>query len=225
MIYDFSLDRKAVVLVLAGSFLLVALVFIAGLMVGAHWGANPDETGPVARTTPRRPVLASDVSSEEDEDEPPRRSGLREEVLSDGAVAPDETTGSAKPGGAAPPAADEREHPAQGVVTDPDPKVIQKGGADATEAPSRYNETAAARTAYSVQVGVFLEEKEAQWFVEELEGKGYTPTIFAGSDADDRPWYAVRIGIYSDKAEATRAASNFSKQESVKAVVRPAGSL
>ncbi len=53
----------------------------------------------------------------------------------------------------------------------------------------------------------------------------YAPTFFAGFYAENRPWYAVRIGTYADKAEATNAAANFAKQEKIKAVVRPSGSL
>lgn len=36
---------------------------------------------------------------------------------------------------------------------------------------------------------------------------------------------AVRIGVYSDKQQATNAAANFTKQEKMKAVVRPLEAL
>jgi cell division protein FtsN len=58
-----------------------------------------------------------------------------------------------------------------------------------------------------------------------MERKGYAPTFFSGRDAEARQWYAVRIGTYSDKEQATKAAANFTKQEKIKAVVRPAESL
>jgi hypothetical protein len=44
-------------------------------------------------------------------------------------------------------------------------------------------------------------------------------------DAQDRQWYSVRIGAYAEQSEAAHAAANFMKQEKMKAVVRPLGSL
>ena len=76
-----------------------------------------------------------------------------------------------------------------------------------------------------MQVGAYLEEKEARRLVEDLENKGYTPTVFSGLDAEARKWYAVRIGSYSNPKDAGAAATNFERQEKRKTAVRPAGSL
>lgn len=87
-------------------------------------------------------------------------------------------------------------------------------------------ETAASEPEYvTVQVGVFLDEKEANRLLKDIERKGYAPSFFSGRDAEARQWYAVRIGAYSDKQQASNAAANFTKQEKMKAVVRPVGSL
>jgi len=64
-----------------------------------------------------------------------------------------------------------------------------------------------------------------QTLLKDVERKGYAPTFFSGLDAEARQWYAVRIGAYSDKQQATNAAANFTRQEKMKAVVRPLGSL
>jgi len=77
----------------------------------------------------------------------------------------------------------------------------------------------------TVQVGVFLDDKEAGRLLQQMESKGYRPTFFSGRDAESRQWYAVRIGVYSDKQQAANAAANFTKQEKLKAVVRPVESL
>lgn len=106
---------------------------------------------------------------------------------------------------------------ARGV--DPDPRLVEESGA-AQEASG-----ATASPGYSVQVGAYLEEKEARRVVDELENKGYTPTLFSGLDAEARTWYAVRIGSYSNPKDAGQAASNFERQEKRKTSVRPAGSL
>ena len=102
---------------------------------------------------------------------------------------------------------------------DPDPRLVQEAGASAEESGAR------APSSYSVQVGTYLEEGEAQRVARELENKGYTPKVFSGLDAEARTWYAVRIGSYANAREAGTAASNFSKQEGRRAAVRPAGSL
>lgn len=102
---------------------------------------------------------------------------------------------------------------------DPDPRLVQESGASAEESGAR------ASSSYSVQVGTYLEEGEAQRVARELENKGYAPKVFSGLDAEARTWYAVRIGSYANAREAGTAASNFSKQEGRRAAVRPTGSL
>ena len=106
---------------------------------------------------------------------------------------------------------------------DPDPRLVQEADASADAATNVNARTAS--SSYSVQVGAYLEEGEAQRIARELENKGYTPKVFSGLDAEARTWYAVRIGSYTSAREAGTAASNFSKQEGRRAAVRPAGSL
>ena len=72
---------------------------------------------------------------------------------------------------------------------------------------------------------MFNSENEAHQLVRQLQKKGYTPIVLAANDDESRLWYAVRIGAYTDKTEATRAASNINAQEKLKAVVRPLGAL
>ncbi|HEV7893155.1 MAG TPA: SPOR domain-containing protein [Pyrinomonadaceae bacterium] len=104
---------------------------------------------------------------------------------------------------------------------DPDPRLVQEAGASVEESGAG----ARASSSYTVQVGAYLQEGEAQRIARELENKGYTPKVISGLDAEARTWYAVRIGSYGSAREAGTAASNFSKQEGLKVAVRPAGSL
>ena len=106
---------------------------------------------------------------------------------------------------------------------DPDPRLVGEAGGAAQEATAAAPRAGA--SAYSVQVGAYLEEREARRLAEELESKGYTPTLFSGLDAEARTWYAVRIGSYSNTKDAGQAASNFERQEKRKTAVRPVGSL
>ena len=101
---------------------------------------------------------------------------------------------------------------------DPDPRLVEEADAPASAQP-------AGTPNYSVQVGAYLDEREARRFAGELEHKGYTPTVFSGTDAEARVWYAVRIGAYASIKDAGQAANNFTRQERIKAAVRPAGSL
>jgi hypothetical protein len=104
---------------------------------------------------------------------------------------------------------------------DPDPRLVEEAGAS----PEASSAGARASSSYTVQVGAYLEEGEAQRVARELENKGYTPKVISGLDAEARTWYAVRIGSYGSAREAGTAASNFSKQEGLRVAVRPAGSL
>lgn len=104
-----------------------------------------------------------------------------------------------------------------------DGRIVIISEAETDEA--KKEETAAEPEYVTVQVGVFLDEKDAGRLLKEIENKGYTPSFFAGRDAEARQWYAVRIGRYSDKQQAANAAANFTKQEGMKAVVRPLESL
>jgi hypothetical protein len=108
-------------------------------------------------------------------------------------------------------------------AVDPDPRLVQEADGAAGEAAGASPRAGA--SAYSVQVGAYLEEREARRLSEELENKGYTPTVFSGLDAEARKWYAVRIGSYANTKDAGQAANNFERQEKRKTAVRPAGSL
>jgi len=104
---------------------------------------------------------------------------------------------------------------------DPDPRLVEEAGASVEVSGAG----ARASSSYTVQVGAYLEEGEAEALARDLENKGYTPKVISGLDAEARTWYAVRIGSYTSAREAGSAASNFSKQEGRRVAVRPAGSL
>lgn len=225
MLYEFSLDKKAVGLLVAASALLVLLVFILGLVIGVHWYA-PTETTTTAttatKTNKRQPVFASEAEGPT----LPQEAAIEGEALRPEAGAATEAAATAKADSLLTPAGAAQEGtPKAGALPGADPQVIQRAKPDAVEGAAADEGTALKREAFSVQVGVFLEEIDANRLVEEMESKGYTPSILVANDADDRPWYSVRIGAYADQAEATQAASNFTKQEKKKAVVRPINSL
>ncbi|MFZ0614676.1 MAG: AAA family ATPase, partial [Desulfobacterales bacterium] len=78
-----------------------------------------------------------------------------------------------------------------------------------------------AALAYSVQVGAFLVEENAQRRVDQLARKGYTPGITAVKDPQERVWYTVRIGDFASIELARKQADEFAARESRASVVRP----
>jgi hypothetical protein len=213
MTYDFALDKKAVISLIAGSVAIAVLLFVAGLIVGRQW-LGIDAT-----------VIASNKAENEHAALP------TEPVLNEETAAHPTTPQKPKPALVLPKQAGEA--PAEQSVPTapvavpgnvPPPQVV-------SEAPTENADQSAANTQLAemdyvtVQVGVFLDEKEAGRLLQQMENKGYRPTFFSGRDAESRQWYAVRIGVYSDRQQAANAAANFTKQEKLKAVVRPVESL
>ena len=210
MNYEFSLNKAAALSLLVGSILISVLLFGAGLIVGAQWlGSSTAAAETVVETkepnVPREPVLV-----EEKAPGPrlttPKPTAPSEPKAPPAAIAPPQEIAMQAP---VPPAAN-------GEI-----KIIQEAAVDAAS-----EENAATEPEYvTVQIGVFLDEKDADRLLKEVERKGYAPSFFSGRDAEARQWYAVRIGAYSDKQQAANAAANFTRQEKLKAVVRPLGSL
>jgi septal ring-binding cell division protein DamX len=188
------------------------LLFLAGWVVGRQWTVVAAEntsanTANELAALPKEPVLHEDAS------------------------APNvETARSVKPAKVTVPK-EAVETPAQASAATSAIAVLQPAGdvriieSTADDAAASEGEKAAEPEYVTVQVGVFLDQKEASQLLQQIERKGYAPTFFSGRDAEARQWYAVRIGVYSDKQQAANAAANFTKQEKLKAVVRPLESL
>ena len=207
MNYEFSLNKTAVLSLIAGSIVFAFLLFIGGLVIGSYWLATESAAIHSASAKnekdalPKEPVLA-------EEEAPAPKPGAPKKVVDPAAAQPKAPTATAAP------------EAASTQANDGEIRVIQEAAADAT------NTAAETDPEYvTVQVGVFLDEHEANNLLKRMESRGYSPSYFSGRDAEARQWFAVRIGAYSDKQQAENAAANFTKQEKIKAVVRPIGSL
>jgi hypothetical protein len=212
MNYEYALDKKALISLIAGLVMIGVLLFLAGWVVGRQWT-----------------VVAAENTSANTADE--LAALPKEPVLHEDASAPNvETARSVKPAKVTVPK-EAVETPAQASAATSAIAVSQPAGdvriieSTADDAAASEGEKAAEPEYVTVQVGVFLDQKEASQLLQQIERKGYAPTFFSGRDAEARQWYAVRIGVYSDKQQAANAAANFSKQEKLKAVVRPLESL
>jgi cell division septation protein DedD len=277
MTYDFSFDGKSLWGLLAGAFVLCALIFFTGLLVGVGWSEKPranaqgaaQASQPAAQTAaqpvsqpavqpvPAQPAAitpATEAQASAFYDDPARQeyaaSGYGATAYGPRDYAPQGGGQYGPPGyygppryypqgatnasGAAASAATAQSSAAPGPYAggrreaarlsargaDAEPRLVSEA-----DDAAQYSTGAARPPAYSVQVGAYLEEKEARSLAEQLENKGYTPTVFSGLDAEARTWYAVRIGSYSNPKDAGQAAANFERQEKMKTVVRPADSL
>jgi hypothetical protein len=217
MNYEFSLNKSSLISITAGCVVISVLLFAAGLVVGSQWLTSTASAETMAKNNepdvPQEPVLIE-----------PKTPAPKAVVAPPGTTAPAAPTAPKQPAGPMNQTAFPEAPPPQATTSEAangdEIKIIQEAAADTTDA------TAAAEPDYvTVQIGVFLDEKQADHLLKEYERKGYAPSFFTGLDAEARKWYAVRIGAYSDKQQAANAAANFTKQEKMKAVVRPLGSL
>ena len=215
MSYEFALDKKSIISLVADWIFIAALLFLAGWIVGRQWPMSEAASAPSAGAEEQRAELPKEPVLN---DEAPRR-----ELNTPARPVAPRVTPPTQP--TTPAAAVAVERAASAMAAPPpanDGKVVIISEAETDEA----NKQQAADPEYvTVQVGVFLDAKEANSLLQQMERKGYAPTFFSGRDAEARQWYAVRIGSYSDKEQATRAAANFTKQEKIKAVVRPSDTL
>lgn len=234
MNYDFTLDKKGMFSVVVSSILMGALLFVAGLILGSYWTAN----GPtVSAAAAKKNSADKDLNALAQE--PVRLAELPQTNF----APPDKSTAALNADTIRPaaPAAPQlpQAAPQSAAGPQPPPAAAQDQGADKAAAPadgaekqsakpgdaSAANQAVSATDLVTVEVGTFQDANAANHLFKSLERRGYAPTFFTGRDAQSREWYSIRIGAYADKQQAENAAANFVKQEKMKAVVRPLGSL
>jgi hypothetical protein len=101
---------------------------------------------------------------------------------------------SAKPAGAPvePSAAPLKEQPTKEQPT-PDPASTEAEG-----------------DLFALQVGSFLDPKNARQLQADLKDRGYNTNVVTALDAEQREWHVVRMGAYKTLESAARAAAEFS---------------
>jgi len=215
MNYEFALDKKALISLIAGSVLIAVLLFLAGLIVGRQWTVVVSAEAASKSTDEERAALPKEPVLHEEDASAPNTGTPRS--IKPKVTAPQEPAAAAAAATQASAAA--TQPPAS--LPAGDVRIIES----VTDNAAQPDEAATEPEYVTVQVGVFLDQKEASHLLQQIEARGYAPTFFSGRDAEARQWYAVRIGVYSDKQQATNAAANFTKQEKMKAVVRPLEAL
>jgi cell division septation protein DedD len=220
MSYDFSFSKKTISFALAGFAFVGIMLFVAGLLIGTNWKAEPAPAVAVVAKQPA-PAPPAPPPPAAPQEEP----AVRADVAKPEAAMPSEadaSSGASAPvkqahGNAASVSSKRWQSFLPAPPNDGELKIIREAEPSANED--------AEMTAFSVQVGVFVFENDAHQLVRQLQKKGYTPIVLAASDKDSKLKYSVRIGAYKNETEAARAASNIAEQEKLTAIVRPLGSL
>jgi len=235
MSYDFTLDKKGVISVVASWLVMAALLFAAGLIVGTYWTSRESS---VSAATPAKTATGSEKDLADLPQEPVLRTGMPQiDVLAPAKPATNLSSGPSVLGQFATPQQKQagpqdsalNQQATDAPAADAAEQKVQPPASEAATLPRDKKPTGDTNPAnvevYTVQAGVFLDQNEATRLFKSLARKGYAPTFFTDRDAEAHQWFAVRIGAYSDKNQASNAAANFAKQERMKAVVRSVGSL
>jgi cell division septation protein DedD len=238
MSYDFSFNNKTLSFLLGGMAFVGIMLFVAGLLVGASW---KEETPTPVAALWQQDSLRARVSQQSVSPQPVLLAEASRPTAAAAAAAPNE---AAAPGEVAAPSItatpakqahstplamsseddeDESERAPISQADGDDVRVIQRADAPAAPAPEDLNKASA--LSYSVQVGVFLDANNANLMARDLQDKGYTPIVLKATDDQSRVWHAVRIGAYMNKTAAMQAAAGIARQEKLKVIVRPLGSL
>ncbi|MFP4474287.1 MAG: SPOR domain-containing protein [Desulfatibacillaceae bacterium] len=110
------------------------------------------------------------------------------------------------------------------VVRVTDYAAAQAAPGEANTPPSGV-QASASGGGWTVQVGAYLERRNAEKAMGTLREKGYSPKLFQSTDKKGRTWNAVRVGSHATREEAREAARRYKARESADAVARPAGEL
>ena len=78
---------------------------------------------------------------------------------------------------------------------------------------------------YSIQIGAYLQEKNANKMVSMLNGRGYSPYIYQTYNAKRQKLYIIRLGEYSRLEQAISAANQFKNLEKMPAIVTKVNSI
>jgi cell division protein FtsN len=196
MTKEIELDKKTMAILAVGLCSIVLLTFLSGVVTG------------IALWTPTQKELA---------------------LLKDRGSAPNVPVVATA---AAPPAARPEPKPVEPKPVEPkpvEPKPVGPAPAPATPAPAAQPAQAEAAApppaapeddVFSLQVGSFLDAKNARQLQTDLKEKGYNTIVFTALDNEQREWHVVRIGGFRTMTSASRAAADFSGKERRAAMIR-----
>jgi cell division protein FtsN len=216
MNYDFSLNKKSLIFIISGCLAVSVLVFFAGFVLGWDRGTKhpaqlelKKQNAPVA--VQNQPAAASTSIANQPTATP----------------VPAANTKPAPSSGVASAATASREPSTPNSETSVDPRQMPEessmvGGKSAANTEPT---VASEQAAFSLQVGAYQNESNAQRCRKAIQARGYAAFLFDTRDAEGHTWHAVRIGRYADVKKASTAAVAFTVKEKIPVFIRPANEL
>ena len=196
---EIRLDRMHLIWLTLGGLVTLSVAFALGVVVGRR-AARFSEAQPTT-ATPADPLARIDAASD-----------VRDKLTFYDKLTTDRDTAPL----ARPQAATAVSPPKHAVASSPAaPASVGTPVGAAPTAPPAADANAGARAAlakgpaqsgeYTIQVSAFQSSAEANAFAAGLKRKGFTPFIVKAEVAGKGTWYRVRLGRFSDDAEAARA--------------------
>jgi cell division septation protein DedD len=211
MSYDFSFDKKSVLLIVLGCAAVGLLLFFAGFIVGLDRGKSQLVAPQNKREIPSVPEKESTASASEKTDvaqQEPSSTAVSEKP------APEKSKEPPAPGSAenksSEPQQDSKPSPKQDDAKDKDDKDKDKDKE---------------KTEFSLQLGAFQTEDNALKLRDSLKSKGYPVFLFRVLDSNGHLWHTVRMGQYADMKAASQAAAKMTGKEQISAWVRPSNAF
>ena len=214
MSYQFSFERKPLLILLAGQLFLGILTFIGGMVTGiALWVPARSEIALLKGKSAQPPTLAGIAAPAL----PALPALLKPEQAAREAPAP------AAPAANPPSAGGEPERPAAA----PPAAALPAAAPPAAAEPPAVRVAASPESAgsFCLQLGSFEKAENARKLQSDLKDKGITAIIFDQTDSTQRTWHAVRVGGYNTLGAAAQAAADFSSKWRIQALVRRSDSL
>jgi cell division protein FtsN len=215
--YQFSFDRKRLILVVAGLLFAGVLTFCCGMITGIGLWMPAQKELSRFRDKPKAPgqLTSAPTGVKLPEIKPPEVPGtaaLTSALKAQTATTPVIAPATPSPNTVAP-------APAQGAAAAAPADAQPVAAATPAAAPDPVDQP------FVLQLGAFREQKNAKQLQADLKLKGYPTTICNMVDEDQRTWHMVRFGGYKDLSAASHAASDFTGKEGIQALVRRSDSL
>jgi cell division protein FtsN len=218
--YNFLFDKKSLVLLLIGAVVAGGVLFFSGLLVGVQFGL-PFEGGPGAAHRPAVPRRAALVVPADRPCLPAPQAvpAAPQKNVPEAAPAPEPELRAS----AAPPVEPEDFLSEPVPEPAPAPTVAQASVQAITRTETRATLVPAGGPGrFSLQIGAFRDPENSEKVIQDLVSRGYEPYVI--EQRGRSVLRTVRVGRYSGRSEALRAASEFRRREGMEAVVRLIGS-
>lgn len=242
MPHDFSIDKKTGIILVAGCSLVGVLLFIAGFLLGIQYRFPFKSANSISQSSSAKVTQARlEVPAPKPAQQPPEASAapsnaaawpvLTPALLKQQPPAGTSADVAAKTGSPGPlnqagnAAQAEIQSPAAGLTAPAPPATDQTAPSPTKVATAKPPAPSSDAGKYSIQVGAFLNPKNAARLVKNLKAKGYQAKEFIATDSEYRVWHTVRIGPFKGMEAASQEARQFRQSAHLLALVRPADSL